>query len=101
MLDNMPAILKRVYGSNQPIIYKPEYYVMDEANRCLLLVEQVFSLSLEGLILYHRHKKEFIDHWLIHNFACKLYDSINRIKNSGTEFYHRNLKPSNIFIEIK
>lgn len=54
MLDSVPNVMKRVYGSNQPIIYKPEMYVIDDRDKLLYMVEQVFSLSLEGLILYHQ-----------------------------------------------
>lgn len=37
---------------------------------------------------------------LVFNFACKIYEMLNRIKNSGDSFYHKNLKPSNIFMNI-
>lgn len=90
------TMMKKLFGSSQPLILKPECYDL-ENDRSLYMLFQVQPLSLESIILHHRDVNERLSPTLVYTLVYKIYDILNRIKNSGTDFYHTNLKPSNIF----
>ena len=91
------TMMKKLYGSSQPLILKPEFYDI-ENNNSLYLVTSIHPLSLENIIMYHRYREQHLNPVLVYTVVFKIYDMLNRIKNSGTDFYHTNLKPSNIFL---
>ena len=51
--------------------------------------------------MHHKRIGSSLHPTIVYTFSCKLYDIINRIKNSGSDFFHRNLKPSNVFYHLK
>ena len=91
-------MLAKLYGNNIPNITKPECYGFYDNS--LFLCTQVHPLSLETIIQHHKRIGSSIHATIIYSFGWKLYDIINKIKNSGSDLFHRNLKPSNIFYHI-
>ena len=75
-------------------------YGFDDQKMYVYLFSPIMGVSLEQIIMHHKKIFKPIEPGLIYNFACKVYDLLIKMKKSGTDFYHRNLKPSNIFYQV-
>lgn len=94
--SSQEAIIRKLFTSSI-YYFKPEFYDIRDNN--VHLCCRIQPLSLQSLIWIHKKEGKVFSTAFVRDFTVRIFEGVARLKQS--DIFPQNLKPSNIFLEIR